>query len=77
MLTVQGVLSALLVFYMRKFIDIVPPILNFAPGRYEAHRNVAEVSGEMSLSLLYIGVQANAIAQLEKIRYWPLNPPGY
>jgi hypothetical protein len=69
--SIQVVLSALAVFYMRKLIDIVPIFVNFAPGVYVPHWRANESSGEISLAIIFIAIQAEAIHQLEKMRKYP------
>lgn len=67
-LALQVVVGALAVFYVRKIINLVPPIINLAPSIYIKHYKVAESEGELALAICYIGIQANAIHELEKIR---------
>lgn len=67
-LAVQVMIGAVCVFYIRKIIDLVNPIVNLAPSVYIKHRNVSEASGELSFAIAYIGIQVNAMKQLEKLR---------
>lgn len=69
-LALQVVVGALSVFYIRKVIDLVPPIINLAPSIYIKHLNTSEASGEMALAVCFIGIQANAVKELEKIRFY-------
>ena len=69
-LALQVVLGALAVFYVRKTINIIPPIINLAPAVYIHHRSVPESQGEMAVAICFIGIQANAVKELEKIRYY-------
>lgn len=67
-LALQVAVGALTVFYIRKIADLVPPLINLAPTRYLKHRNVSESQGEMSLSIAFVGIQTNAVLQLQKLR---------
>ena len=69
-LALQVVVGALAVFYVRKVIDIVPPIINLAPSVYIKHLNTSEATGEMALAVCFIGIQANGVRELEKIRFF-------
>ena len=72
-LALQVVVGALTVFYIRKVVDLIPPIVNLAPEVYIKHRGVSESQGEMSLAIIFVGIQMNAIRELEKLRNYGSN----
>ena len=67
-LALQVMAGAVAIFYMRKIIDLIDPFINLSPDVYIKHRHVNEASGELAIAVAYIGVQTNALKQLEKIR---------
>ena len=67
-LALQVMVGAVAVFYIRKIIDLIDPFVNLAPHVYVKHKHVQEASGELAFSIAYIGIQVNALKQLEKLR---------
>jgi hypothetical protein len=67
-ISLQIMFGAVCVFYIRKVVDLVNPVLNLNPAAYIKHRNVSEASGELAFAIAFIGIQVSAIRQLEKIR---------
>jgi len=64
----QVTVSALAVFYMRKLIAVVPPLINLCPSRYVPHAGVHEFEGEIAVAMIFIGVQTSFISRLEMLR---------
>jgi hypothetical protein len=71
----QVAVCVLAVFYTRKIVDLMPPLLNFAPGRYIPHHHVTEVTGELALALVFVATQTTLIAQAGRARDFLFPPP--
>ena len=66
----QVILGAIGVYYIRKIIDVIPPVVNLSSAAhpYVPHQGVSESKGEISLAIIFVGVQTSAIHQLELVR---------
>ena len=64
---------ALSTFYIRKFMEIIPPFVNFCP-RYISSFGVEEaLSGETAIGLVLVGIQSNLIYELDLLAHWMTN----
>lgn len=66
--TLQVVLSAIMVFYLRKFAQLFPLLLNFCPHRYKAGFHVPERVGEIAIALVYVGAMGTLLQNLDSMR---------
>ena len=67
-------LSCLAVFYVRHIVDAIP-FLNLCPSSYISGLGVSEVlSGELSVALVFVGVQTDLLFQLEQLRRFIVGP---
>ena len=66
--TLQVVLFAVAVIYIRKVVALFPFVFNLCPSRYVQHYHVDEVVGESALALILVGVQVSLVDNLVKIR---------
>ena len=68
-LALQVMIGAIGVYYIRKLIDVIPPIVDISSKEhpYVAHLGVSEAKGEISLAIIFVGIQTNAIHALEEI----------
>ena len=65
----QGIVAALLVIYIRKTAQLMPFIFDVCPkGKYAAHEHVKEYEGEILIGIIFVGVQANMVRQLVRVR---------
>ena len=70
----QVALSCLAVFYVRHVVDVIP-FLNLCPSSYISGLGVSEVlSGELSVALVFVGVQTDLLFQLEQLRRFIVGP---
>jgi hypothetical protein len=65
---VQVILNVIVVFYMRKLADLMPPVINLAPHTYLPHYHVTEFTGELALALVFIATQTTLLDQVGRAR---------
>ena len=66
--TLQVVLSAVSIIYVRKLADLVPFFFNFCPARYVSHYHVEEVFGEIAIAMVFVGSQTTLLDALARLR---------
>ena len=64
----QVVISAIMVFYMRKLGQIFPLIFNFCPSKYKIGYHVPERVGEIAIALVYVGAMGTLLKNLDCLR---------
>jgi hypothetical protein len=66
----QVIISAVMVFYMRKVAQLFPLILNFCPSRYKVGYHVPERVGEIAIALVFVGAMSTLLKNMDRMRFF-------
>ncbi len=64
----QVIVSAVMVFYLRKVAQLFPLFLNFCPSRYRVGYHVPERVGEIAIALVYVGAMGTLLKNMDRMR---------
>ncbi len=67
-MVLQVVLGALVVFYIRKVVQLFPLLFNFCPSRYREGFHVPERAGEMAVALVFVGSMDTLLRNIDRLR---------
>ena len=74
--TLQVMLDAVVIFYIRKVANLFPFMLDFlCYDKYVPHYKVAEIFGEAAMALIFVGCQTSLIDTLARLRKY-FSPGG-
>lgn len=67
-MVLQVVVSAVMVFYLRKVAQLFPLLLNLCPSKYKVGYHVPERVGEIAIALVYVGSMGTLLKNLDRVR---------